>query len=148
MESTRGGGGGPGGRGGLLVLISFPFFSNSINYLASDPKLNLNRHFSPFVKHVSSYTNSFAESKHYLKEREETQRSFGRLPRDLEWNNLYDLTFRVLSLSIIFRLWIPDLNITQTYLYGTHWLTAPVSSRESTPCDFKVCNNKSLVITT
>lgn len=27
-------------------------------------------------------------------------------------------------------------------------LTAPVSSRESTPCDFKVCNNKSLVIIT
>ena len=23
-------------------------------------------------------------------------------------------------------------------------LTAPVSSRESTPCDFKVCNNKTL----
>ena len=67
-ECSRGGGGGAGRRT-LIVLISFPFFSNSINYLAFDPKLNWNRHFSPFVKHVSSYTNSFAESKHNLKEK-------------------------------------------------------------------------------
>ena len=73
------------------------------------------------LKHVSSYTNSFAECKHNLKERERRHPwSFGGLPRDLEWNNLYDLTFRVLSLSIIFRLWIPNLNITQIYLYGTN----------------------------
>ena len=148
IDRRRRGGGRPGRTHSshfVSVLFKFhqlfgvwPQTELNLKYCGEGPDIFLH------LKHVSSYTNSFAECKHNLKEREDTPEMRDHLEGFPEiWNGtIFMIWHSEFSAWALFFASGSQISILPRYISMA--LTAPVSSKESTPCDFKVCNNKTL----